>query len=115
MTVEEAYLLASFLTELSPKVTLALGPVRVEGEDDKYPKDVHGRPVEPAKFTIRAEKARIAAAWKLVLQHFTQIVATIGDVLGRAAGEFRRCIWSAAIRRVGSRTSRPRRSIKLAP
>ena len=56
MTVEEAYLLASYLKSLSANVTLAMGPVRVVGEDDKYPKDVHGRPVEPVKFTIRAEK-----------------------------------------------------------
>src|SRR5687768_14895450 len=56
MTVEEAYLLASYLAKLSPKVKLALGPVRAMGEDDRYPKDVHGRPAEPTRFTIRAEK-----------------------------------------------------------
>ena len=44
MTVEEAYLLASYLKSLAPKVTLAMGPVHIVGEDDKYPKDVHGRP-----------------------------------------------------------------------
>ena len=33
-----------------------MGPVHTVGEDDKYPKDVHGRPIEPTKFTIRAEK-----------------------------------------------------------
>ena len=56
MTLEEAYLLASYLKSLSPNVALAMGPVRVVGEDDKYPKDVHGQPMEPVKFTIRAEK-----------------------------------------------------------
>ncbi|HVJ87697.1 MAG TPA: 2Fe-2S iron-sulfur cluster-binding protein, partial [Caulifigura sp.] len=57
MTVEEAYLLAKFAKSLSSDVTLALLPTRVEGEDDTYPKDVHGKPVQPVKFTIRAEKA----------------------------------------------------------
>jgi len=37
-------------------VRLALGPVPKIGEDDTYPKDRKGRPVEPVKFTIRAEK-----------------------------------------------------------
>ncbi len=45
MTLEEAYLLASYLKSLAPKVALAMGPVRTVGDDDKYPKDVHGRPM----------------------------------------------------------------------
>src|SRR5262249_28756989 len=56
MMTEEAYLLASYLKSLSPNAAFAMGLVRTVGEDDKYPKDVHGRPVEPVKFTIRAEK-----------------------------------------------------------
>ena len=56
MTVEEAYLLASWLKGLSPDVTLAMTPARVDGQDDTFPKDVRGNAVQPAKFTIRAEK-----------------------------------------------------------
>ncbi|HEV7283021.1 MAG TPA: molybdopterin-dependent oxidoreductase [Pirellulaceae bacterium] len=70
MTVEEAYLLASYLKSLSPEIRLALGPLRVEGEDDRYPKDVHGRAVEPTKFTIRAEKAPNVRGVEAVLRHF---------------------------------------------
>jgi NADH-quinone oxidoreductase subunit G len=89
MTLEEAYLLASYLKSLSAKVTLALGPVRVVGHDDKYPKDVHGRPLEPVKFTIRAEKCPNRRGVEIVLNHFAGSVATLGDVLGRAAhGDF---------------------------
>ena len=89
MTLEEAYLLASYLKSLSPNVTLALGPVRVVGEDDKYPKDVHGQPIEPAKFTIRAEKCPNRRGVEAVLQHFAGSVLPMGDVLGRAAaGDF---------------------------
>ena len=89
MTLEEAYLLVSYLKSLSASATLALGPVRVVGNDDHYPKDVHGRPVEPAKFTIRAEKCPNRRGVELILKHFTGAVTPMGDVLGRAAsGDF---------------------------
>lgn len=55
MTVEEAYLLASYLKSIAADVTLAMGPVRVEGRDDQFPKDIKGNVVEPVKFTIRRE------------------------------------------------------------
>src|SRR3984893_2525390 len=45
MTCEEAFLLAKYLKSLSPQVRLAMGPVPVEGEDDRYPKGVDGRPL----------------------------------------------------------------------
>ncbi|MCZ2343192.1 MAG: molybdopterin-dependent oxidoreductase [Bacteroidales bacterium] len=56
LTAEEAFLWGTFIKGLSPQARLALGPVPVVGEDDSYPKNVHGQPVEPTKFTIRAEK-----------------------------------------------------------
>src|SRR5205823_5848771 len=56
LTCEEAYLLAKFLKGLSRLVRLALGPVPIVGQDDTYPKDRRGRPTQPVKFTIRAEK-----------------------------------------------------------
>jgi NADH-quinone oxidoreductase subunit G len=89
MTVEEAYLLASYLKSLSAEVALAMGPVRLVGEDDKYPKDVHGRSVEPVKFTIRAEKSPNKRGVEAVLRHFAGDVQPMGDVLGQAAaGDF---------------------------
>jgi NADH-quinone oxidoreductase subunit G len=87
MTVEEAYLLASYLKSLSANVSLGMAPVRVVGDDDKYPKDIKGRSVEPVKFTIRAEKCPNKRGVEAVLRHFAGSVQTIGDVLGRA-GEF---------------------------
>jgi NADH-quinone oxidoreductase subunit G len=85
MTVEEAYLLASYLKSLSTNVSLAMGPVRMVGEDDKYPKDVKGRSVEPVKFTIRAEKCPNKRGVEAVLRHFAGGVQTMGDVLGSAS------------------------------
>ncbi len=70
VTVEEAYLLASAFRRLAPQVRLALGPVPIHGEDDRYPKDVHGRPVEPSKFVIRAEKCPNRRGVAAVLEHF---------------------------------------------
>jgi NADH-quinone oxidoreductase subunit G len=75
MTVEEAWLLASYLKSLSADVTLALGPVAVVGHDDHFPKDIKGRVVEPVKFTIRAEKCPNRAGVEAVLNHFA------GDVM----------------------------------
>jgi NADH-quinone oxidoreductase subunit G len=89
MTLEEAYLLASYLKSVSTNATLAMGPVRYVGEDDKYPKDVHGRAVEPAKFTIRAEKCPNRRGVELILNHFAGGGVPLGDLLGRAAsGDF---------------------------
>lgn len=75
-TCEEAYLLASLLKGLSKDVRLVLGPVPVEGADDTYPKDSKGRPLEPVKFTIRAEKCPNRRGVEAVLKHFQ------GEVLG---------------------------------
>ena len=81
MTVEEAYLLAGFLKNLSVEVTLAMGPVRIEGKDDHFPKDVKGNVVEPVKFTIRAEKAPNRAGVEAVLSHFAGDVMPFEELL----------------------------------
>lgn len=85
MTVEEAFLLAKYLKSLSSDIRLALGSVRVEGEDDHYPKDVHGNATDKPKFTIRAEKCPNRRGVELVLQHFQGSIINIGDILGDAA------------------------------
>jgi NADH-quinone oxidoreductase subunit G len=84
MTCEEAFMLASYLHGHSPKVRLALGPVRVEGDDDQYPKDFYGRVKEPVKFTIRAEKAPNRRGVSMVLDYFGARSA-FGDVIAQAA------------------------------
>ncbi len=84
-TCEEAYLLAKFLKGLSGDVRLALGPVPVVGEDDTYPKDRRGRPTQPVKFTIRAEKCPNRLGVEAVLRHFQGDVIPFDDVLRDAA------------------------------
>jgi NADH-quinone oxidoreductase subunit G len=85
MTVEEAFLLAKYLKSLSPQVRLALGPVPIEGEDDRYPKGFDGRPLEKTLFTIRAEKCPNRAGVSAVLQHFEGKVVTFDEIKSELA------------------------------
>jgi NADH-quinone oxidoreductase subunit G len=86
LTCEEAYLLAKYFKGMSADVRLALGRVPVAGADDTYPKDRRGNPVQPVKFTIRAEKCPNRRGVEAVLRHFQ------GDVLG----------WDAALSAAGN-------------
>jgi NADH-quinone oxidoreductase subunit G len=88
LTCEEAFLLAKYLKGLSGEVRLALGPVPVFGEDDAYPKDRRGRPVQPVKFTIRAEKCPNRRGVEEVLRHFQGAILRFDDIV-RSAGEGR--------------------------
>ena len=83
LTVEEAYLFAVYFKGLSKDVRLVLGPVPVVGEDDRYPKDVRGNAVEPAKtkFTIRAEKCPNRRGVEAVLTHFQGAVIPFAEVV----------------------------------
>jgi len=88
MTVEESYLLASFIKTLSPRARLAMAPARVAGTDDHYPKNVHGDAVDPPKFVIRAEKAPNRIGVEAVLRHFEREPLDLDDLLesvGRSA------------------------------
>lgn len=88
-TVEEAYLLAKFLKELSPEVTLALGPVRSTGADEQFPKTISGAAPQDVKFTIRGEKAPNRQGVELVLQQFQGEVIAFETVANRVAqGQF---------------------------
>jgi NADH-quinone oxidoreductase subunit G len=55
--------------------------VPVDGTDDHYPKDVKGRPVEPTKFTIRAEKCPNRRGVEQVLQQLQGEVVPFADVM----------------------------------
>lgn len=79
-TVEEAYLLAKWAKGLSKQVKLALGPVPIEGEDDTYPKDRSGNPVQPVKFTIRAEKCPNRRGVEEILKFYQSEIITFNKV-----------------------------------
>ena len=86
MTVEEAYLLSSYLKGIDSRVKLTLGPVPVVGSDDLYPKGPKGEPpaAGKVKFTIRAEKCPNRAGVEAVLRHFEKSV-TLAESLGKSS------------------------------
>lgn len=86
MTCEEAYLLATLMKGLAPGVRLFMGPVPTVGTDDTYPKNSHGEPAAPVRFTIHAEKCPNHKGVAAVLEHFQgavlgfeQLLAAIGQ------------------------------------
>ena len=86
LTCEEAFLLAGYIKKLAPAALLAMGPVPTAGEDDTYPKDSRGRPVQPVRFTIRAEKCPNRKGVAAVLRHFQGSVLGFDKVLEAARG-----------------------------
>lgn len=84
LTAEEAFLWGRYFKGLSPETRLVLGPVPVSGADDSYPKDVHGKPVEPVKFTIRAEKCPNVNGVSAVLKQLQGEVIPYTQVAGES-------------------------------
>jgi NADH-quinone oxidoreductase subunit G len=88
LTCEEAYLLAKFFKNLSGQVRLYLGWLPIVGEDDRFPKDRKGNPIEPVKFTVRAEKCPNRRGVEAILWHFQGEILGFGEMLHAAgAGE----------------------------
>lgn len=85
MTVEEAYLLASYLKGIDNRVRLTLGPVPNTGADDTYPKGPQGQsPAEDkVKFTIRGEKAPNRLGVEAILRHFEGNVVSVDEIAKR--------------------------------
>src|SRR5581483_3510033 len=81
----EAYLLARLVKDVAPEGKLYLGWVPVVGADDRYPKDSKGRPIEPVKFTIRAEKCPNRRGVEEVLRHYQKEVLPFDRAVEDAA------------------------------
>jgi NADH-quinone oxidoreductase subunit G len=96
LTCEEAFLLAKYLKSLSGDVRLYLGPVPIVGADDTYPKDRRGRPMEPVKFTIRAEKCPNRRGVEAVLKHFQGEVLPFERAVKAAGNSELTALWIAA-------------------
>jgi NADH-quinone oxidoreductase subunit G len=96
LTCEEAFLLAKYLKGLSNQVRLYLGPVPTVGEDDNYPKDRHGKPIQPIKFTIRAEKCPNRRGVEAILRHFQGEVLAFDDLLHHADENKLKAVYLAA-------------------
>ena len=91
LTVEEAYLLASYLKGLSPANVLALGPVPTQGQDQTFkPDQTKGRTgdtsfVVPRPFTIHAEKCPNRRGVEAVLEHFQGEVIAYDELIADAS------------------------------
>ncbi len=95
LTVEEAYLFASYIKGLNSENVVALGPVPVEGEDKTIKPDmVNGRSgdtsfIVPRPFTIHAEKCPNRKGVSAVLEHFEGEVIDFAAAVARVeSGEF---------------------------
>lgn len=82
MACEEAWLLATFIRDVAPEATLAVGPTPIEGEDETFPKG-NGSPV---RFTIRAEKCPNRRGVEMVVQSFGGQAASFDEFV-KHAGE----------------------------
>jgi NADH-quinone oxidoreductase subunit G len=96
LTCEEAFLLAKYFKDSSADVRLYLGPVPVIGADETYPKDRRGRPTEPVKFTIRAEKCPNRQGVEMILKHFQGDVQPFERAIEAAGRGGLSAIWIAA-------------------
>jgi NADH-quinone oxidoreductase subunit G len=70
--------------------------VPVVGQDDTYPKDRHGNPVQPVRFTIRAEKCPNRKGVEAVLRHFTGGVTPFTEAVNWATGGTVKALYLAA-------------------
>jgi NADH-quinone oxidoreductase subunit G len=86
LTVEEGFLLATFIKSISPKSKLVLGPVPVIGEDDHYPK-TRGSVAPQVKFTIRNEKCPNKKGIEQIIKHFEGDVIHVADYLSKNTPE----------------------------
>jgi NADH-quinone oxidoreductase subunit G len=96
LTVEEAYLLASYIKGLNPSNVLGLGPVPVHGNDVTFtPDQQKGRTgdtsfVVPRPFTVHAEKCPNRRGVEAILEHFQGEVIDFEDISERVGrGAFR--------------------------
>ena len=71
LTVEEAYLLATYVRTLDPAARLALGPAPVVGQDETFKNG----------FTIRAEKCPNRRGVEEILRHFADEFGTLAELL----------------------------------
>jgi NADH-quinone oxidoreductase subunit G len=85
LTVEEAYLLAQMARKYDPQAVLALGPVPVDGNDEKF----------PGGFTIHAEKCPNRKGVEAVINKFSERPITFDQLLTELDGGTIRAAWVA--------------------
>jgi NADH-quinone oxidoreductase subunit G len=83
LTVEEAYLLASYVRGLDSNAAIAVGPIPVEGSDETFPNG----------FTIHAEKCPNRKGVEAVVARLGDGLVNWGDFLGLVESESFGAVW----------------------
>ncbi|MGQ9575266.1 MAG: 2Fe-2S iron-sulfur cluster-binding protein [Thermoguttaceae bacterium] len=83
LTVEEAYLLARYIRQIDPEAALALGPVPVAGQDERF----------PGGFTISAEKCPNRRGVEEVVAHFAGRLMDLEELIERIGQRPVRALW----------------------
>ena len=92
LTVEEAYQLAKYIRGIDEQALLVLGPIPIEGEDERFPNG----------FTIRAEKCPNRRGVEEVIVGIAKELVTWSDFLVRMSDESFDAVWVTG----GYKTSR---------
>ena len=85
-TVEEAYLLCKLAREIDPEALLAMGPVPVVGEDERFKNG----------FVIHAEKCPNRKGVEAILSHFGDGLTSWEQLLGKLDAGGIAAVWVAA-------------------
>ena len=83
LTVEEAYLLCTYLRGIDQRAVLAVGPIPLQGADEKFPNG----------FTIRAEKCPNRKGVEAIVGRLGGGLLNWGDFLGRVESEPFGAVW----------------------
>ncbi len=83
LTIEEAYLLASYLRQLDESARIAIGPVPVVGDDEKFSNG----------FTIRAEKCPNRRGVEEIVSHFMGRPYRTDDLLAEIESQKVAGVW----------------------
>jgi NADH-quinone oxidoreductase subunit G len=73
LTVEEAYLLCTYIRSVDPQAVLAVGPIPTEGKDERF----------PTGFTIRAEKCPNRKGVETIVSRLGGGLLNWGEFLGQ--------------------------------
>jgi NADH-quinone oxidoreductase subunit G len=83
LTVEEAYLLCTYIRGIDPEATLAVGPIPLEGKDERF----------PSGFAIRAEKCPNRKGVEAVVGRLAGTLMNWGAFLSSVAGGSIEAVW----------------------
>jgi NADH-quinone oxidoreductase subunit G len=83
LTVEEAYLLCKYIRGIDPGAVLAVGPIPVEGIDERFPNG----------FTIRAEKCPNRKGVEAIVSRLGGGLLNWGDFLGQVESGSLGAVW----------------------